>query len=111
MSDGPDPPLEYRNAEEDRLPFDVGSFVAGALVGTVLVGCVGAAIAPMHSNGGGSAHPWFRQAIAFAVTAVCTLTGLGLLLRERRRRAAFLTGLLLAMGVASLIEGTCFYQM
>lgn len=110
----PEPPLDYRNRDDDRPPFDVRGFVLGLLVGIVLVGCAGAPFAFVETarRGPRPAHPFLPQALTFLAVAVAAGVGVTILVRgDHGRRRAALLGLLIAVGAASLIEGTCFSLM
>jgi len=105
----PDPPLDYRNPDEDRDPNRAGKLVGGVVVGAVLTTAVGAVLfcGTVGEASGGAQHH-LPQAIGFGLAAVAA--GFGVALLPDRSRRTYLVGCLIGLLVMCLVEGTCFFN-
>ncbi len=109
MSDGPQPPLDYRNPDDDRGPEWRSRLAGGVVVAGAVTAFVGFILYfatfdtfPRH----GPPDRW-PPIIGFAVAAA--VAGVGIALLPRRTRRTYLLGCLIGLLVVSLMEGLCFF--
>lgn len=114
-SDQPEPPLDYRNPDDDRDPNSRSTFVAGFFAGGIAVAAIGfvvfCATVPVHRPRATSfADRHQLPVVALFAAAFALAVGGVAWPGSSARRRSYLQGLLIGVFVLSLVEGTCFFN-